>query len=394
MQVRDLVALAGADSKATADHVILLWMSGGMSHIDTFDPKPGRETGGEFEPIETSAPGVVVSEILPKVAKQMKHAAIVRAIAGTQGDHGQATYNLLTGYQTTPQLVHPSIGSVTVHELAPKSDLPAFVSIGGRALSAGYMGQKCEAYYIGNPGQPDPYLQLPEGIAQVRANRRLEVLTELNKKTAAARPDPELAATDATYRAAVKFMESPALQAFQLEKEKPEVREAHGPSAFGRGCLLARRLVEQGVRFVQVSAGGFDTHVNNFPAMRNLGAMIDAGIGSLVEDLAASGLLKRTLVMVLSEFGRTPTINMTAGRDHHPAVFSTFMAGGGVRSGIVLGSSDEDGRMPRDRPVRVADLHATVCTTLGIDPAKEVITPLRRPMRLVDKGEPVRDLLA
>jgi len=394
MSVRSLVVHAGQDRKAAADHVILLWMSGGMSHVDTFDPKPDNAAiAGEFKSINTSADGIQLGEILPLTAKQMKHASLVRSLHGAEGDHGRATYNLLTNYRMTPQLVHPSLGSVVVSQLAQQGDLPAFVSVSGRALSSGYLGQKCEAYYIGSAGTPDPYAKLPDGLTQIRAKKRLELLQQMNKQYASTRTDDLFDATQGTYAAADKFMHSPALKAFDLDAEKPETRAAYGDSSFGRGCLLARRLVDEGVRFVQVNLGGFDTHSNNFTTMRRLGGIIDPAIGSLLSDLAASGKLDRTLVLMMSEFGRTPTINSNAGRDHHPGVFSALLAGGGLKKGTVFGASDADARKPKDQPVTPGDIHATICHQLGIDPETRVETPLGRPMRLVDEGTPIKSLL-
>lgn len=398
MSIRNLVTYAGTDRKAQCDHVILLWMSGGMSHLDTFDPKPDKiGITGEFKPIKTTCDGIDLTEILPGIAAQMKHAAVVRSLAGVEGDHGRATYNVLTSYRMTPQLVHPSLGSVLVSQLEKQGDLPTFVSISGRALSAGYLGQACEAYYVGSAGAPDPYVKLPEGISDVRQQKRLEVLQQMNKKfetgagVATGREDYD--ATKASYAAARKFMNSPALKAFDINLEKPETRAAYGDTPFGRGCLLARRLVEEGVRFVQVNLGGFDTHGNNFPTMRRLGATIDPAISALIADLAANGKLDRTMVLLMSEFGRTPTINSGAGRDHHPGCFSALMAGGGIRKGFLYGASDDEGRKPKEHAVTVGDIHATVCSAMGIDHAITVPTPLGRPMRLVDEGKPIKELL-
>lgn len=394
MPVRHLLAFAGKDHAAKAEHVILFWNGGGMSHLDTWDPKPGRPTQGEFEPISTSAPGVQISEIFPQLAKQMHHSAIIRSIAGTQGDHGRATYQLQTSYLPFPNLVHPGLGSVVTHEMPQMGDLPAYISISGFAPRSGYLGQRCEAYYVGNPGEKDPYLAFPEGIAQVRGNRRLETLERFNSRFAGTNADPRLAATKTSIEDAVKLMRSPALEAFELEKVPSETIERYGDNPFGRGALLAKRLVDKGVRFVQINRGGFDTHTNNFPAMRAHGEVMDPALASLVSDLAADGMLEKTLVIMLSEFGRTPNVNKDAGRDHHAPVFSCFLAGGGIRGGQVIGSSDKDGYEPADRPVNVPDLHATVCHALGINPAKEVMTPLQRPMKLVDGGANVSELFA
>ncbi|HCP84752.1 MAG TPA: DUF1501 domain-containing protein, partial [Planctomycetaceae bacterium] len=256
LSVRDLIAYAGSSHAPTAEHVILFWNGGGMSHVDTWDPKPGRPVQGDLEPINTTVPGIQISEIFPQVAQQMEHAALIRSIAGTQGDHGRATYNLQTSYLPGPNLRHPGFGSVVAHELDQKGDLPTYVSISGQAPRAGYLGQKCEAYYVSAPGDKDPYLAFPEGIAEVRGNRRLEVLEKYNKKFASKNDDPRLSATQTSIDDAVRLMRSPALEAFELQKVPSETLERYGDTAFGRGALLARRLVENGVRFVQVNRGG------------------------------------------------------------------------------------------------------------------------------------------
>lgn len=394
MNIRALVARAGEDRKATAEHVILFWNGGGMTHIDTFDPKPGRDVQGDFEPIKTSVAGIQISEIFPLLAKQMKHVALVRSIAGQNGDHGRATYQLQTSYAQSANLQHPGIGSVVVSEKKALGDLPAYVTVGGLAPKAGYLGQKCEAYFVGRPGEKDPYLAFPSGITDARGNKRLDILQKMNEKQAGALPGEEVSGAQTALKDAVQLMRSPALEAFEVRKEKPEVLEKYGDTEFGRSALLARRLVEKGVRFVQVNRGGFDVHANAFPAMRDHGEVMDPALAALIEDLAQSGLLKKTMIVMLSEFGRTPKINMTMGRDHHPGVFSCLFAGGGVKGGQVIGSSDEDAMQPKDRPVKVSHLHASICHALGIDPDKEVMTQLQRPMKLVDKGQPVEELFS
>ncbi len=394
MPIRHL--LAAADNGAnTAEHVILFWNSGGMSHIDTWDPKPGRPTQGEFSPIRTSASGVEISEIFPKVAKQMHRAALIRSIAGTNGDHGRATYELQTSYGQSPNLVHPGIGSVVAGERDALGELPAYISIGGMAPKAGYLGQSCEAYYIGQPGERDPYLAFPESIGELRGNKRLDILAKMNARTAAQIGGAQIRAEQKALEDAVALIKSPALKAFDLDKESAGTLARYGETEFGRGALLARRLVESGVRFVQVNRGGFDNHSNIFASMRGHAAVMDPALASLIDDLAASGMLSKTLVVVLSEFGRTPRVNDDGGRDHHARCFSALMAGGGVNGGTVIGASDEDGVLPAERPVAVSDLHATICQALGIDFRREVTTPLGRPMTLVKKeAQPVAELFA
>ena len=238
----------------------------------------------------------------------------------------------------------------------------------------------------------DPYLAFPEGIAEVRGNKRLEALAKFNERFSKKKKDARLSATKTSIDEAVALMRSPALEAFELSKVPQKTRDRYGDTAFGRGALLSKRLVETGVRFVQVNRGGFDTHSNNFPAMQTHGEIMDPALASLIEDLADSGMLESTLVMMISEFGRTPRVNDNAGRDHWPSVFSCFMAGGGIKGGTVVGSSDVDGARPKDRPVKVADIHSTLCHALGIDGSKEIMTPLQRPMKLVDGGKPVMEL--
>jgi hypothetical protein len=394
LPISQLLAYAGSAGEQKAENVILFWNGGGMSHLDTWDPKPGRPTQGEFDPIDTSVPGMQISEIFPELAKQMHHCALIRSIAGTTGAHGPATYNLQTSYAPAGNLKHPGIGSVVAHEKEKRGDLPSYITISGRAPKAYYLGQECEAYSVGTPGVKDPYLAFPEGIAEARGNERLEILARYNKRFGRSKSDNKLASTQTAINDAVRLMRSPALKAFELTNVPTTTLNRYGDSTFGRGALIAKRLVEQGVRFVQVNRGGFDTHSNNFPAMRAHGSVMDPALASLIEDLAESGMLKKTLVLMLSEFGRTPKINPNAGRDHWAPVFSAFMAGGGLKGGTVIGSSDKDGMRAADQPLQVPDIHASVCHALGIDPNKEVLTPLRRPMKLVNEGTPIKGLFA
>ena len=392
MPISNLLA-ATPRKGGTAEHVILFWNSGGMSHLDTWDPKPGRPVQGEFNPIKTSVPGMEISEIFPELAKQMHNAALIRSIRGTNGDHGRAQYELQTGFNQAPNVMHPGLGSIVVHERDPLGDLPAYISISGNPARAGYLGQQCEAYYVGRPGEKDPYLAFPEGIHHARGKKRLEILARMNARTSDQLGASKLKASETALKDAIALMESPALKAFELNEENPATVERYGNTEFGRGALLARRLVEKGVRFVQVNRGGFDNHGTIFEAMRNHGATMDPALASLLSDLKANGLLSKTLVLVLSEFGRTPRINDGGGRDHWARVFSAFMAGGGIKGGTIIGASDEDGMDPAERPVKPFDLHATVCHALGIDHNREIITQQGRPMRLLRKdGQPIREL--
>lgn len=395
MPVARLLAAHHTSAAAKAKHVILFWNGGGMSHVDTWDPKPGRPVQGDFSAINTSADGVQISSIFPNLAKQMHHCALVRSIAGTNGAHGRATYELQTSYNMDPSLIHPGLGSMVVHEKERLGDLPSFITINGQAPRSGYLGQRCAAYFIGEPGEKDPYLAFPAGINQLRGNKRLDLLARMNTRTTRRSGNTNFKATETAIKEAVALMKSPTLNVFDLDKENPDTLARYGDTDFGRGALLARKLVETGVRFVQVNRGGFDTHSNNFPAMENHGLEMDPALAALIEDLAASGKLDSTVVLVLSEFGRTPRINNNAGRDHHASCFSCLIAGGGIRGGRVVGASDRDAMEPAERPVKPSDLHATVCHALGIDHEKEVYTPQDRPMVLVREGaKPVKELFA
>lgn len=395
MPVKNLMAASPA-AAAKAKHVILFWNGGGMSHIDTWDPKPGRPTAGEFSPIKTSVDGIEISEIFPKVASQMHHATLIRSIAGTNGDHGRATYELQTSFQQTSNTtIHPGLGSVVASQRDALGDLPAFVSIGGRAPRAGYLGQSCEAYYVGRPGERDPYLAFPEGVSKVQGNKRLDILAKMNLKKTENLSTKEMKAAEIALNDAVELMKSPELAVFDLEKEDPARLARYGETDFGRAALLAAKLVETGVRFVQVNRGGFDLHEGIFNPMRTHGEVMDPALGTLIEELAASGKLDETVIVMLSEFGRTPFINKTGGRDHHASVFSCIMAGGGIKGGQVIGSSDIDGVMPEDRAVHVPDMHASILHSLGIDFSKELTTPDGRPMTLVRKeAKPIGELFA
>jgi len=224
MPVSQLVANT-KPNHAKAEHVILFWNSGGMSHLDTWDPKPGRKVQGEFNPIKTSVDGMEISEIFPQLAKEMHNAALIRSIAGTNGDHGRAQYELQTGFNQSPNILHPGFGSLVVHEREPLGDLPALVSISGQSARAGYLGQKCEAYYVGRPGQKDPYLTFPEGISHARGMQRLQILEKMNARTTAQKGALELKASQTALRDAINLMESPALKAFNLEEESNQTVE-------------------------------------------------------------------------------------------------------------------------------------------------------------------------
>jgi hypothetical protein len=410
----NLAAEAATDPKRRKS-CILLWMSGGPSQIDTFDPKPGHVNGGPYKPIETGVPGILLGEHLPRLAKQVKDLAIIRGMSTKEGDHGRATYNLRTGYLPQGPLRYPTLGSLVAKELDDDSaELPGFVSIAPArafspaAYSSGFLGPKYAPLIVGERGggrrsfRVDD-LELPSGIGRERADDRLELLHALGSDFQSTRPGVTPASHQDAYQRAVKLMRSPAARAFELDDEPEAVRDSYGRNPFGQGCLLARRLVERGVPFVEVTLSsvdgrnnqlGWDTHAQNFDAVQALSNVLDAGWSTLMNDLRSRGLLDQTMIVWMGEFGRTPKINESAGRDHFPNAWSTVLAGGGLKGGQVIGNTGEDGMEVRDRPVSVPDLLATVVKGLGLDPTNQNISDVGRPIRLVDaKARPITEVL-
>lgn len=386
------------DEKRSADAVILLWMAGGMSHIDTFDPQPGDESGGPFEAIETAAEGISICEHLPQLAEQFRHLSIIRGMTGNEFDHERAAYLMHTGYAPLASIKHSTLGS-TVAKYRGRSDrdpyLPPYVSI-GIDWADGYLGPKYAPYYVGNARNGDDNLTIPPGIGRRRFDQRLRLLDEFDRSFRKKHPrDAGLAAYAEHYNAALLMMRPQTARVFNLDEEPQPLRAAYGgESAFGQGCLLARRLVQAGVRFVEVSFGGWDTHQDNFETVRGKCGELDAAVSTLIRDLRDKGLFERTVVLLTSEFGRTPRINANQGRDHWPQVWSTVIGGGGVAGGRLVGASDR-GRAVSDRAVRVGELHATLCRAMGIDYAKKNHSPDGRPFRIVQDqtAEPIAELL-
>jgi hypothetical protein len=375
---------------------ILLWMGGGPSHMDTWDLKPDSEkNGGEFKPIDTSASGVQICEHLPNVARQMKHLNIIRSLDSKEGNHDRGTYMMHTGYQPNPTVVHPSFGSVCSYELGEKLanfSLPHFISINSASQGAGFLGMTHAPFMVQNPNAPIANLQPPRGVDQARMARRVSMLGLVEDNFISQQRGVASRDHKAVYTKTLKMMNSQYTRAFNLGDEKPAVREAYGKGSFGSGCLMARRLVEMGVSFVEVALGGWDNHADIFDTLKNQRLPeLDKAMGALVGDLAQRGLLENTMVVWMGEFGRTPRINQNGGRDHWPRSWSVVMGGGGMKGGQVIGSTDKDGVDIVDRPVGVMDVIATMTKTMGIDLATQYTTPRGRPMRIVDGGKPVAE---
>jgi uncharacterized protein (DUF1501 family) len=398
--------LASADNdKKRAKACILIWLNGGPSHIDTFDPKPGAETNGPFKAIDTKVEGMKFSEHLPKLAEQARHFAIIRSLTSKEADHDRAFYYLHTGNLRDETVDYPSLGSVAAHEWKDtESDLPSFVALNGGAPGGGFLGLDFDPYVVGNLDAPLENLTLPDGVDENRLGRRLEALDALNKVYGQKGDLAKMREHTKVHAKALKLRKSPALKAFDLTAEKKTTLAAYGiPESvpegqpmptFGKACLLARRMIEHGVRFVEVTLDGWDTHADNFNAVQNLCKELDPALAALTADLADRGLLETTLVLCMGEFGRTPTINPQMGRDHWSEAFSMLAAGGGVKGGQVIGASDDKGEKVKDKPVTIPDLYASVLTAFGVDPKFTYHTPSGRPIKLAGKGEVVKELFS
>jgi uncharacterized protein (DUF1501 family) len=386
-------AAAGVKHKAC----ILLWMDGGPSHKDTFDMKPGTRDGGEFKPIPTAVPGVQISEHFPKFAGLLKDAAILRGMSTGEGAHGRAKYYLHTGYKEgVGGLVHPSLGSLVSAELGrPESPLPNFVSIGNRSYGAGFLGPRHQPLIVTDPVRGVENLK--PLVAARQFDDRVGLLEDMERAFFRDYQAGSSSAHKTTYHRAVTLMKSREAKAFDLALEPASSKAAYGASKFGEGCLLARRLVETGVSFVEVNLGGWDTHQNNFDRVKQLSRQVDPALSALVTDLKQRGLLDSTLVLWMGEFGRTPRINARGakpGRDHYPRAWSSVMVGGGIRGGQVIGKTDKEGAAVVERPISALDFMATVCQVLGINYHKQNQTPIGRPIRIVDKGSnPIKELI-
>jgi len=404
------LAHAAAGQAPRKKSCILLWMSGGPSTIDLFDLKPGHKNGGPYKEIATAVPGIKIGEHLPKLAKQMKRMALIRSMSTKEADHGRGTYLMHTGRAPGGVVKYPTLGSLVSKELnAPGAALPGFVNITpgqGREGPAGpgFLGPRYAPLVVGNGGGRGgdfsralrvEDLDLPADIVAERADSRLGLLDDLNKEFLTERSGAPSIGHRTAYQRAVAMMRSPAVKAFDLSEEPAGLRDDYGRNIFGQGCLLARRLVEQGVPFIEVDLGGWDTHANNFVAVKNRCEVLDTAWATLMEDLSAKGLLDSTLIVWMGEFGRTPIINGNTGRDHWAASWSTVLAGGGIKGGSVYGKTSADGKSVTEGLVRTPDFLATVGTALGLDITKQNQSNIGRPIRFVDPGaKAIKEVLA
>jgi Protein of unknown function (DUF1501) len=390
----DWMALHAADLRKRQMACILLWMAGGPSQLETFDPKPGTEHGGETKAITTAVPGISIAEGWEHTAKVMNDIALVRSMTNKEGNHQRATYQLHTGYVPSATIKHPHLGCSLVSEMGESQfDLPHIVSIGGPTTGAGFLGAALEPFVVQNPQQPPENTQPKVGADRFR--RRLGLLERIEgagfERTGGG---DRVRDHKALYRQTAKMILSPHMKAFHLDDEPDPLRDAYGRTPFGQGCLLARRLVQAGVTFIEVRSNGWDTHQQNHEKVGKLADQIDPGFAALVTDLKQRGMLNQTLVVWMGEFGRTPKINPNAGRDHFPKVFNVALAGGGIKGGQVIGVSNADGSEVKDHPVTVPDLLASLCHSLKVDPGKEMMSPIGRPIKIVDGGKHVPALFS
>ncbi len=413
-----------AKAKKPKRSVILLWMNGGPSQMDTFDLKPGHENGGPYKEIQTAAPGLKFSEHLPKLAKHAKELAVIRSMSTKEGDHSRGTFLMRTGRLPQGPIQYPTLGSFVSKELGDeKAALPNFVAIAPyrqfspAAYNAGFLGPKYAPLVVGDAlqafrqrQQNQDYadslkvqdLDLPTDVDKRHADSRIDILRLMEKEFSTSRPGVAVESHKTAYDRAVRLMKTEAAKAFNIEEEKDAVRDAYGRNLFGQGCLLARRLVERSVPFIEVSIsgtnGGFlgwETHSQNFPRVKQLSEVLDTAWATLISDLKDRGLLDSTLIVWMGEFGRTPKINRQQGRDHYPNAWTTVLAGGGIKGGQAYGKTSKDGTTVEEKKVTVADFIATICKASGLDPMKQNQSNVGRPIRLADPGAtPIKEVLS
>jgi hypothetical protein len=382
----------------TARSVIFLYMAGGMTHIDTFDPKPNnKEVMGETVAINTSADGIQLGHWLPQTAKQMHRASLIRSLNTSQGAHEQANYLLHTSYQKRGTIIHPTLGSwITKKRGNLNPTLPANVQVNGGSniLGAGYLEKKYGPLPLGDPNAGIQNAKKAGYVTEDLYNDRLDISKSFNSNFLKDFPQKQVRAYTDLYDDAIKLMRSKDLDAFDLTKESQEMRDAYGDNKFGQGCLLARRLVENSVRFVEVQYGGWDMHNDVFGNLETKGATLDQGLSTLLMDLDMRGLLSETMIVVASEFGRSPEVKSgRVGRDHHPSSFSALLAGGGVKPGYVHGQSDKRGHYVEEKGVGMEDLNATIAHAMGLDIRKTEHSPSGRPFKIAHDGKIISDIL-
>ncbi len=383
---------------ATARNVIFLYMSGGMSHLDTFDVKPdNKEVMGPTKAIKTSADGVQLSEYLPRLAKHGHNLCLVNSVATNTAAHEQANYFMHTSFGLRSTIKHPGLGAwLSFFQGSGNPALPPYVYVGNdsRHPGAGFFAKKHGPLMVNNPEAGLQNVKPQSGVTDTRFALRRDMASALDTEFVSTHAgNRNVKAYADMYDDAIRLMRSEDLAAFDLTKEPADLRKAYGKDSFGQGCLLARRLVEHGVRFIEVSLGGWDTHVANFIATPKLCDTLDQAVATLMSDLESRGLLESTMIVIASEFGRTPKINQNQGRDHYP-IFSVALAGGGIKGGQIYGSTTKDGAGIESDKVSPVDINATIGYALGLPLDQVIYSPTKRPFTVADKGQPLVQLFA
>jgi hypothetical protein len=381
-----------------AKRMIYLFMSGAMTHLDTFDLKPGHPNQGQTRPISTSVAGTQISQFLPQLATQFDKIAAIRSMFTQTADHAAADYLMRTSYDEIASERHPSMGPWIQHFLGRNSKtLPDTVLIGAPARhpSAGFFDPTLSPLPIGDPNRGLENTKPPEYLTESSFDKRIDLIDGFDKKFRNKFKVRKVQTYNDFYTEATSLLASGELKAFDLNEEKPEDRDRYGRDPFGQGCLLARRLIENNVRCVEVTYGGWDMHnsIYNPDALPSRAGVLDKAVGNLLKDLAERKLLDDTLVVLTTEFGRSPEINYNAGRDHHPAVFSSVLAGGGIRGGQFYGKSDAAGHSVEADGVSPADFNATIATALGLPLDTIATSPTGRPFKVANEGKPILALL-
>jgi hypothetical protein len=390
--------------KAKAQALIHIFLPGGIAHQDTFDPKPYAplEYRGDLGVVQTKLDGVVFSEQLKQTAQIADKITVCRSMSHGEADHARGTHNMFTGWKPSPAIIYPSMGSVVSHELGVRNNLPPYVCIPSQPTNfaaSGYLSSSYGPFSLGadpaNNGFQVRDLTLPGGVDENRFTLRKSILEAVNEHFAKSEKSDNLEAMDTFYQRAYGMISAPAArEAFNINAEPANIRDEYGRNSAGQRMLLARRLVQAGVRFVSLTYGGWDMHANIAQGIRQQLPAFDQGFAALIRDLDRTGMLDSTIVMVSSEFGRTPKINPTAGRDHWPKVFSVVLAGGGIKKGSIYGTSDPTATEPQDDALSIEDMAYTLYHLLGIDSDKKLIAPGNRPIIIVDEGKLRKELVA
>lgn len=395
MQFLSHLQANAAEVKKKQKACILMWMGGGPPTIDIWDLKPGSKNGGEFKPIKTAAAGVEISEHMPETAKQFKNLSIVRSMSTREADHGRGRYFMHTAFVPNPTVVHPTFGSVVSHELGskrPELEIPSFVSIDGGSESPGFLGMTNAPFTVDSNGN---IRNADTGALDAnRLNNRFAMLDVIESGFIGSKRGEAPQSHKDIYKRALNLMTSAQMEAFKVAKEDPKMLESYGNNAFGRGCLMARRLVEAGVPFIEVNLGGWDLHANVFDTLQNQRLpVLDKAIAGLTKDLTDRGMIDDVCIVWMGEFARTPRINQDVGRDHWANSWSVMLGGGGLKNGQAVGATDKDGLSVEGQAYLPGDIWATVAHALGI-PLDTVYTSKNgRPIKIANSGSPIKQLI-